>query len=207
MERRNYILPFKPASERQYVVIAYDGRYGVPGKGNHLPIKINGSTCKRDGKEIALAEFIYSSPKEDMGVDAEFLRERIDILYDRHPDWILGEFEILMTGIVLKYYNMKRDVDEEIYLHVSSSSNVHVKLHIEFSVPHTNGKPGTVYWFQVEASGKYAWNNFVLLEKMGQDSQSCIAFRIDETKHDPLILAECDIIEPDYADVTEYIDI
>lgn len=209
MERRTYIWEFTGNEEEAYAVIAHAGRYGVPKQRHYLPMKMQVQSCECDGDKIDFAGLIYSSAKEDEYLNAEFLQNRTKILRGERPEWILVEFEPVMTGIYLRYYNRGFDVKEEIYLHVSCLAKESAKLHMRFEVPHTNGKPDTHYLFVAECRPDRTADNFILLESFSQDTQKCISFCIDhrDAEDNPVIFDRYDIVRPAWADVTEYTDI
>ena len=106
-----------------------------------------------------------------------------------------------MTGVNLKYYHEKEDREGEVYLH-AQSDRVVKNLHMEFRVPHVNGKSDTLYWLNAECRPG-AKDNCILLAKRAYDTQSSMMFGLYDESDYP----ESEIIRPDYADVTEYIDV
>ena len=210
MEKRDYKLYFDTScnlEETCYPVIAGVGRYGVPGSWSYLPIKIDCIQCTDGGTEIDIVKLMRPLPCNDEDVeDTEFKQHYLDILRGEIPDWILGEFEVLMTGICLIYYNASKDVKETLNLNIAHVSNREAHLHIKFSVPHCNGKPDTEYWY----NGRFYYStekpdSWTTLNKLGYDTQSAITFYLNDD-HDPRRMLEFDAIQPDYAHITEYID-
>ncbi|WP_305116700.1 hypothetical protein [Acutalibacter muris] len=202
MEKREYTLEFNSGDEERFLVIAYMGHYrGFPKeRGRHLPIEMAVKAFE-DHKEIDFARLAYSFSVNDGLPDPKFVQDCKDILHGRNSDWILGEFEVFMTGVNLKYYHEKEDREGEVYLH-AQSDRVVKNLHMEFRVPHVNGKSDTLYWLNAECRPG-AKDNCILLAKRAYDTQSSMMFGLYDESDYP----ESEIIRPDYADVTEYIDV
>lgn len=208
MERRTYIWNFTGDEETDtYAIIAYAGRYGRSKGGHYLPIKMQVKLCERDGCEVAPAELIYASIEEDKDLNPKFLRNRVSILQGKDSNWVLVGFEPMMTGIYLWYYSKSADEVEKIYLHACRRSSEKGTLRLQFEVPHASGKPNTWYQFTAECRTNRVVYNCILLESLSQDTQKSISFCLDESKHGLLDFDQCDIIYPDYADVTEYTDV
>ncbi len=209
METREYKLPLGDLEEG-YAVIAYSGRYGVPGKGHYLPIKVNTVKCRRAGKDIDIAEVVCSFLQDDGDVDQEVRSDYVNILHGRNPAWILCAFQVMMTGICLKYYNAKRNVSEEIHLNIARIDSK-TELHMEFSVPHVDGRADSTYWFyniftpSSDRKQQYS-DSWVVLESMKCFSQNTITFYLEDG-HEMPSSGSREPVFPDYAIVTEYIDV
>lgn len=201
MEKRSYILDLRSYEEERFLVIAYMGHYhGFPNeRGRHLPIKMTAKAFV-DHKEIDFACLAYSFSINGELPDPKFVQDCEDVLRGKSSDWILGEFEIFMTGVNLKYYDEKDNREGEVYLHVQHDQTAK-NLLMEFSVPHVNGKPDTLYWLNTKCRPN-TMDNCVLLTKRTYDTQSSMMFGLDGE----LDYSNDEIIRPDYADVTEYID-
>lgn len=209
MEKHDYKLYFDDDAKYNdagcYPIIAGTGRYGISRSWKYLPIKIDSIQCTADGTGIDIAKLIQPLPCNDEDVeDKEFKQDYLNILCGENSDWILGEFAILMTGICLTYYNASKNVNEKLYLNVAHVGGREAYLHIEFSVPHSNGRPDTKYWYNCRFSVQKP-DSWTTLNKLGYDTQSAITFYLNENR-DPRCLLEFDIVEPDYAWITDYID-
>lgn len=200
MERRTYELHFTGNEEDAFAVIAHDGWYGLPGHRHYLPMKMQVRACECDGEKVDFTRLIYTPDEDTKRLDTDFFQNRVDILQGKRLDWILSEFKVMMTGICLRYYNKKLDDWEEIYLHVCRFAKKEGKLHVQFDVPHANDKPDTRYEFCAECYPD-GDGNFILLESFGQDTQRCMSFGSDGE------CGQCVEVYPDYAEITEYIDI
>lgn len=81
---------------------------------------------------------------------------------------------------------------------------------MKFSVPHANGRKDTIYWFQntfMPSCEKRSYPEvWVTLESMGRLSYTTMLFYINDN-HDPEALIKYDYMRPDYAHVTDYIDV
>ena len=223
MERRDYHWRLDYDAEQSFTVTALDHRYTFAShqsKKRYLPMKMYVVTNLRNGYEIGLAGLVYPLPQndEDESHSEEFLQNWLQIFRGENPDWILTEFQVLMTGVCLGYYNRELGGDiENLYISISQqkpkdvlTKPIAAKMHLRFSVPHADERPDTMYELLVEYSRQKPdgdrFDHFVQLKRYNCRNQATMYFTVDDYEKFTLYAEEGWIIEPKDGDITEYID-
>lgn len=117
-----------------------------------LPIRLEviGCRSKNTHKDVDITELIDRKSYIDDMDDMDFWGNYQDIVHGKDDKWILVEFQPLIDGIGLTYLNLT--TDQEKIATVNLSGKEIGSLGLYFYVPHSNGKPDTIYNFRLSCS-------------------------------------------------------
>lgn len=179
MDKFHYIVNNDEDMEEElFTIFSYDARKKEEDlkPEDYLPIIMKIERCSSYGnhKEIKrnILSLVAIDEGENQDVTENFRKCYTDILCGKNDEWILVEVRKDRINIELTFYSRKFHKRQMLMLDVRSSEVE--RLDLEFEVPHKNGRPSTLYKWQISRFGLDP--GCTTIQKITPDSEKVICY-------------------------------